>query len=216
MTTQIKIRQDTAANWTSNNPTLAQGEFGFETDTRKMKIGDGSTAWNSLSYFVSGTGWQVIQVQSVSAAANVTFSGIAASYAALRITGWLLPSVFAGNNILTRVNGDTGANYDAEFISASGTNISTGTSLAQTSWAFTAHTANINPIWMDLVDYAQTTYQKIVRMDVARKQGTAGTDFSRAQFINWWRSTAAINSVSFTPTSGTITAHLVLSGLKES
>lgn len=47
---QIKVRRDTAANWTSNNPTLAAGEFGMETDTRSIKMGDGSTAWTSLAY----------------------------------------------------------------------------------------------------------------------------------------------------------------------
>ena len=50
---QIQIRRDTASNWSSNNPTLAPGEQGWESDTNKMKVGDGSTAWNSLSYFHS-------------------------------------------------------------------------------------------------------------------------------------------------------------------
>lgn len=48
--TVIKFRRDTAANWTSTDPTLAAGEAGFETDTNKLKIGDGSTAWSSLPY----------------------------------------------------------------------------------------------------------------------------------------------------------------------
>ncbi len=52
MTTLIKQRRDTAANWTSANPTLAIGELGWETDTRKAKLGDGSTAWTGLSYIV--------------------------------------------------------------------------------------------------------------------------------------------------------------------
>jgi len=47
----IQIRRDTAANWTSTDPTLALGEMGYETDTNKMKYGDGSTAWISLSYY---------------------------------------------------------------------------------------------------------------------------------------------------------------------
>lgn len=47
---QIQLRRDTAANWTSANPTLAAGELGFETDTGNFKIGTGSTAWNSLGY----------------------------------------------------------------------------------------------------------------------------------------------------------------------
>ena len=50
MAVQIQLRRDTAANWTSANPTLAAGEFAIETDTDKYKIGDGSTAWTSLGY----------------------------------------------------------------------------------------------------------------------------------------------------------------------
>jgi hypothetical protein len=54
MATQIQLRRDTASNWTSNNPTLAAGEFGWESDTNKFKIGTGSAAWNSLGYASGG------------------------------------------------------------------------------------------------------------------------------------------------------------------
>ena len=50
MATKIQLRRDTAADWTSNNPTLAAGEFGWESDSNRFKIGDGSTAWTSLGY----------------------------------------------------------------------------------------------------------------------------------------------------------------------
>jgi hypothetical protein len=50
MAVQIQLRNDTAANWTSANPTLAAGEFGLETDTDQFKVGDGTTAWTSLAY----------------------------------------------------------------------------------------------------------------------------------------------------------------------
>lgn len=50
MPTQIKIRRDTAANWTSINPTLSLGEPGLETDTLKIKYGNGTSAWRDLSY----------------------------------------------------------------------------------------------------------------------------------------------------------------------
>lgn len=50
MTSRLQNRRDTAANWTANNPTLAAGELGLETDTAKFKMGNGSTAWNSLAY----------------------------------------------------------------------------------------------------------------------------------------------------------------------
>ncbi len=52
--TQIQNRRGTAAQWTAANPVLAAGEFGVETDTNKAKIGNGSTAWNSLSYIITG------------------------------------------------------------------------------------------------------------------------------------------------------------------
>lgn len=49
---KIKLRRDTAANWTSANPTLAAGEPGYESDTKKIKYGDGTTAWTSLGYAI--------------------------------------------------------------------------------------------------------------------------------------------------------------------
>ena len=52
--TRFKLRSDTAANWTAVNPVLLAGEIGVETDTRRYKIGDGTTAWSSLSYYIEG------------------------------------------------------------------------------------------------------------------------------------------------------------------
>ncbi len=49
LTVTIKVRQDTAANWTSKNPTLSAGEFGYDTTNKVLKIGDGSTAWANLT-----------------------------------------------------------------------------------------------------------------------------------------------------------------------
>jgi Major tropism determinant N-terminal domain len=54
--TLSQLRRDTAANWTSSNPVLAAGEIGFETDTNKFKIGDGTTAWTSRSYAANQVG----------------------------------------------------------------------------------------------------------------------------------------------------------------
>lgn len=68
--TQIQIRRGTAAQWTSANPTLAAGEWGFETDTNKGKIGNGSTAWNSLAYIL-GVG----DIDGVTAGTGLTGGG---------------------------------------------------------------------------------------------------------------------------------------------
>jgi hypothetical protein len=55
MATKIQVRRDTSANWTSLNPTLSSGEIGYETNTGKFKIGNGSTLWSSLDYFLDSS-----------------------------------------------------------------------------------------------------------------------------------------------------------------
>ena len=50
MATQIQLRRDSASNWHTANPVLASGELAVELDTKKFKIGDGSTAYNDLVY----------------------------------------------------------------------------------------------------------------------------------------------------------------------
>lgn len=58
MNTRIKVksanllRKDTAENWTNKNPVLRNGEEGYETDTGRRKVGDGTTAWKELFYTV--------------------------------------------------------------------------------------------------------------------------------------------------------------------
>jgi hypothetical protein len=53
MAVRFQLRRDAAADWASVNPVLALGEPGVETDTLKVKVGDGVTEWNSLGYSIS-------------------------------------------------------------------------------------------------------------------------------------------------------------------
>ena len=53
MATRMQQRRGTAAQWTAANPVLAAGEIGFETDTSKFKMGNGSSAWTALTYFAN-------------------------------------------------------------------------------------------------------------------------------------------------------------------
>lgn len=46
----LQIRHDEAADWTTRNPILAQGEYGLETDTFLIKVGDGVSDWAHLPY----------------------------------------------------------------------------------------------------------------------------------------------------------------------
>jgi len=93
MAVQIQFRRDTAAAWTAANPTLAAGELGLETDTSLYKIGNGSTAWNSLAYgTIAGVPTSnsittaMLQNSAVTAAKLADTAVTAGSYTATNIT----------------------------------------------------------------------------------------------------------------------------------
>ena len=88
MADMIQIRRDTAANWTSVNPVLAQGELGIETDTLKIKAGNGTTVWNSLGYLIDTGGY-----------GTVTSVGLVGGSTGLTTTGG--PITTSGNITLT-------------------------------------------------------------------------------------------------------------------
>lgn len=52
MAYRIVLRQDLAANWTQNDPVLLSGELGFETNTYRVKLGDGINRWSDLPYYL--------------------------------------------------------------------------------------------------------------------------------------------------------------------
>jgi len=56
MAFRVQVRRDTGQRWSLNNPILLNGEMGFNTDTNQFKIGNGTTTWNSLSYWTGGVG----------------------------------------------------------------------------------------------------------------------------------------------------------------
>jgi hypothetical protein len=114
MAHQIKFRRDTANNFTSNNPTLAAGEPGYETDTGKIKVGDGTTAWTSLAYLVGASG----SVTSVDSGAGLTGGPVT-------VAGTL--SVGAGTGIT--VNADS---IEVDLSPFSTSDLSEGTNLYYT------------------------------------------------------------------------------------
>ena len=58
---RIQLRNDLAINWATKNPILAQGEIGIESDSRKLKIGDGVNTWNHLIYYQFGDAFGYLQ-----------------------------------------------------------------------------------------------------------------------------------------------------------
>jgi hypothetical protein len=100
MSNKIQIRRDTELNWYNANPILAQGEPGFEIDTLKLKVGNGSTTWRLLEYYVQ--------------------DGVNGSTGAVGTTG------AAGLNGTTGINGTTGAVGTTGAIGATGAVGTTG------------------------------------------------------------------------------------------
>jgi hypothetical protein len=66
MTTRIKLRRDTAANWTSNDPVLALGEAGYDTTNNELRVGDGTTVWSGLEA-IGGTSNKITAEETYSA-----------------------------------------------------------------------------------------------------------------------------------------------------
>lgn len=64
---RFRLRRGLAATWTSTNDVLLEGEFGLERDTSRVKIGDGTTPWNSLPYWGGDA-----DVQSVTTSSTIT------------------------------------------------------------------------------------------------------------------------------------------------
>jgi len=56
MALKIQLRRDISANWTANNPLLLNGEVGIETDTLKLKVGNGTQRWNNLPGYILNPG----------------------------------------------------------------------------------------------------------------------------------------------------------------
>lgn len=61
MALRLQIRHDTSANWVQVNPILMSGEIGYDTTAKQFKIGDGTTAWNSLAYTLTGPSPEPLQ-----------------------------------------------------------------------------------------------------------------------------------------------------------
>lgn len=118
-TTEIRrfaIRRGTAAAWTTANPVLISGEEGYETDTRKRKVGDGVTAWNSLPYDPTGGSnyvppFQFPWTRKIDARASLGLQGTARPDSPLVIwaldAGQALPVGFIVGGVDPKYDGDT-------------------------------------------------------------------------------------------------------------
>ena len=119
--TAIQFRRGTAAQWSDADPViLASGEPGFIADTNTLKIGDGSTAFASLSAVAGGGGGGGSEVNDLSSVvtwanvpdANITESSVVQHSGALRITESQITDL---QSYLTAVSDDTAPSLGGEL-----------------------------------------------------------------------------------------------------
>lgn len=156
MATQFKFRRDTSLNWSVRNPVLAEGEPGLETDTGKLKIGNGSSTWSQLAYFAGSGG--------VSSAGYTGSSGYTGSNGLLGYAGSRGNAGYAGSQ------GPVGAGYTG----SAGTNGTVGYTGSQgigSAYAVWSTSAPDSPqlglLWYDsqnshLMIYNGTTWLTLV------------------------------------------------------
>lgn len=127
ITARVQQRRDTAANWTAANPVLLAGEVGWETDTGKAKLGDGTTAWTGLAYISAlGSGGGGI---SDGDKGDITVSGSGVTWIIDNdaVTYAKMQNVSAASRLLGR--GDSGSGDVQEITVGSGLTMS-GTTLS--------------------------------------------------------------------------------------
>lgn len=185
--TQIQVRRGTASQWTSTNPTLAAGEWGYETDTGKVKIGNGSTAWTSLGYTGAGTVTSIIAGTGLSGG-TITSSGTIAIDTATVVdvstAQTLTNKTLTAPVINLSLNAQTGTTYtfvladNGKLVTASNASAQTYTIPLNSSVAY-ATGAQINLIQ---IGAGQVTIQGAGGVTVASTGATATAPKLRAQY----------------------------------
>lgn len=139
MPVQVQLRRGTTTEWSTANPTLAAGELGVDTTLTKFKVGNGSTAWNSLGYstmtfqgaYSAGTVYYASDI--------VTYNG--ASYICILQSTGNLP---------------TNTTYFS-LLAANGTNGTNGTNGISFIWRGTYNSATAY-VANDIISYNNSTY----------------------------------------------------------
>lgn len=83
----IQIRKGSATDWSNSNPILASGEPGYDTTNKILKIGDGSSTWNSLSA-VGGSSKTILS--DFDSASNTNYIGYAISGSSTSSSVWTI------------------------------------------------------------------------------------------------------------------------------
>lgn len=215
-----------AAVWTETTATGGGGALtveevdGSPTDSAVTKLvfpnGTLAIASHIATYTPAGGGGALTQIATqdvASAVASVTFSSIPGTYRDLVLVGVTrTDSANASDHIQFRANGDTGANYDWQtFVALGTTNAAAegiGVTFADLAEATGGGTGTAIPgsFTLDIADYAGTTFHKSFRATSVARISTGGSGQRDRLASGFWRSTAAITSLTAFPAAGNFVA----------
>jgi hypothetical protein len=129
MATRMQQRKGTAAQWAAADPILNAGEIGWESDTNKFKIGDGTNHWDDLTYFLDSTDTGFNSADYLLATSKNAVSGVAALNADINVittTGVVFEGATANDFETTLAVTDPTEDRTITLPNVSGTVITTG------------------------------------------------------------------------------------------
>jgi hypothetical protein len=179
---------------------------GMSTVTRYTDMLAGNSVWNPWEPQGAYDALSTVTVPS-GGLASITFAGIPNTYKHLQIRAIGRTTASAADS-LYRFNSDTGSNYALHLLVGNGTTAQAFSGVSQTSLKaspYLVDTANVFGAGVtDILDYASTSKNKTVRTLTGFDDNTA--TYSQIQlFSGLWMNTAAINSITITPSAGTYT-----------
>lgn len=207
MSVRLQFRRGSAAWWTAANPILAAREPGYETDTGRLKFGDGVTAWTSLGYFERNSPavmplQQVVTIEDHDTTQiDITVPNDAV-YESIRVCLRLAVHGAGGvGDIQMRFNGDAAGNYDWQRVTGLATGVSAASGRGSTSMII-GRIADDGATTQKKYEATLVTEIPLHRMTGGNRTATTSCDspYSNAdalteRFFGMWRSTANITSV---------------------
>lgn len=203
MTYRLQLRKDAASYWTIVDPVLAEGEPGFESDTNRLKIGDGTTAWNDLEYISSEVDLSSYATQSYvqSASANVVSYLVDSAPSTLNTLNELAAALNDDASFSTTVTNSLASKLDASSASTTYlTQASASTTYATSSYVDTeidnsnGTITSILTVSASTSPYAIGAYEKWVRFGTAGSGNQAYVTFPSAS-SNTNREIVIVNTV---------------------
>lgn len=162
--TRIQFRRGTASEWIASNPVLGSGEPGYDISNKIFKIGDGVTAWGSLSGIGGGGGGGGVELNDLTSAvvwanvpdANITQSSVIQHSGALQLTESQIVDLQSYLlNVVEDTSPQLGGNLDIN------SNNIVGTGNITVSGNFTVSSGNLNVLSFNINDESLLTKGQI-------------------------------------------------------